>query len=92
MKEALSIPHIKLVNQLTGRDEVLEKMKSQGVFCGIHYPVPVHLQQAIKTDKSESYANAELCAEQELSLPMFPELSEVQMDYVIESLTKSLIM
>jgi len=74
------------------RDEVLEKMKSQGVFCGIHYPVPVHMQQAIKTDKSESYANAELCAEQELSLPMFPELSEVQMDYVIESLTKSLIM
>jgi dTDP-4-amino-4,6-dideoxygalactose transaminase len=66
------------------RDWVLQTLASRGVACGIHYPVPVHLQEAYSSlgYARGSFPVAERCADEFLSLPMFPELTPEQIDYV----------
>ena len=72
------------------RDEVMRQLEAQGIGCGVHYPVPVHLQQAYASlgYQAGAFPVAEQIAGEFLSLPMFPELSEAQIDYVIEAVTE----
>ena len=74
------------------RDGVLERMSARGVNCGIHYPVPIHLQKAygFLGLGSGSYPVAERCAEEFLSLPMYPELTAEQIEFVVNALKESL--
>ena len=64
----------------------------QGISCGIHYPVPIHLQEAYRGLglSRGSFPVAERCAEEFLSLPMFPELTPGQVAYVVGKLKLSL--
>lgn len=66
------------------RDAILQAMGERGVACGIHYPVPVHLQEAYRSlgRGRGSFPVAERCADEFLSLPMFPELTAEQVEYV----------
>ncbi len=66
------------------RDEVLAELGRRGVSCGIHYPVPVHLQGAYQHLGlgRGSFPIAERCADEFLSLPMYPELTPEQVEYV----------
>ncbi len=66
------------------RDELKSHLLKNGIQTGIHYPVPVHLQQSYKRVpfRSGKLLNTELAAEQELSLPMFPELSGSEIDLI----------
>ena len=66
------------------RDELLQALAARGVSCGIHYPVPVHLQEAYSSlgYSRGSFPIAERCADEFLSLPMFPELTPEQIEYV----------
>ena len=66
------------------RDRILQAMAGRGIACGIHYPVPVHLQEAYRFlgYTKGSFPVAEQCAEEFLSLPMFPELSADQIQAV----------
>jgi dTDP-4-amino-4,6-dideoxygalactose transaminase len=70
------------------RDAVLAAMGEAGVACGIHYPVPVHLQEAYAFlgYRPGSFPVAEQCAREFLSLPMYPELTEEQIRYVAAQL------
>jgi len=76
------------VVRLNNRDEVIEKLKEKEIFCGIHYPIPVHLTEAYSylgygqgsLPITEKYAN------QILSLPMHPSLTEEQINYVCAEL------
>jgi dTDP-4-amino-4,6-dideoxygalactose transaminase len=70
--------------RVQGRDSVLQTLAGRGVSCGIHYPVPVHLQEAYGSlgYARGSFPVAERCADEFLSLPMFPELTPEQVDYV----------
>ena len=70
------------------RDQVLQLMAQRGVNCAIHYPVPIHLQEAYAFLglKSGAYPVAERCAGEFLSLPMYPELSETQIQKVANEL------
>jgi dTDP-4-amino-4,6-dideoxygalactose transaminase len=74
------------------RDGVMERMKIRGVNCGIHYPVPIHLQKAygFLGLPPGSYPVAERCAEEFLSLPMYPELTAEQIEFVVNALKESL--
>jgi dTDP-4-amino-4,6-dideoxygalactose transaminase len=68
------------------RDRVLQQLGERGVHCGIHYPVPLHLQDAyagLGLGKG-AFPVSERCATEELSLPMFPELTDEQIQYVVE--------
>jgi dTDP-4-amino-4,6-dideoxygalactose transaminase len=72
------------------RDEVMAALANEGVGCGVHYPIPVHLQEAYA---SLGYGRgscpvAEQCADEFLSLPMYPELTPSQRELVVESVKR----
>jgi dTDP-4-amino-4,6-dideoxygalactose transaminase len=66
------------------RDRILTGLQEHGIGCGIHYPIPVHLQQAYASlgHARGAFPVAERCAAEFLSLPMFPELTEEQITAV----------
>jgi dTDP-4-amino-4,6-dideoxygalactose transaminase len=74
------------------RDKVLQRMTARGVNCGVHYPVPIHLQKAYSFLglKPGSFPIAERCAKEFLSLPMYPELRPDQIQTVVQALKESL--
>jgi len=74
--------------RVQNRNQVLQSMADKGIGCAIHYPIPVHLQEAYRflgLGKG-SFPVAEICAEEFLSLPMFPELSNAQIHAVADEL------
>ena len=66
------------------RDTMLHELGRQGIGCGIHYPKPVHLQEAYSCQGTfiGDFPIAESAAGEFISLPMFPELSAEQISYV----------
>ncbi len=70
------------------RDRVLRELGLRGIGCGIHYPVPLHLQAAYRHlgYQPGAFPVAEQCAAELLSLPMFPELTEDQVECVAAAL------
>jgi len=66
---------------------LLEHLHSRGIGAGIHYPVPLHLQPAYKSLGlgKGSFPEAERQAARILSLPMFPELKDEQIKYVVDA-------
>jgi dTDP-4-amino-4,6-dideoxygalactose transaminase len=70
------------------RDELIKNLSGSGIYCGVHYPVPVHLTSAYRhlgLDKG-SFPVAEKAADHLVSLPMFAELSKGQIDYVADQI------
>jgi dTDP-4-amino-4,6-dideoxygalactose transaminase len=70
------------------RDALIEALAQVGIHCGIHYPIPVHLQEAYRSlglDRG-AFPVAEQCADEFISLPMFPELSPAQVEAVAREL------
>ena len=76
------------VIQVNDRDEVARALKKKGISTGLHYPIPLHLQNAYAHLKipEGSFPIAESYCKKLLSLPMFPELSEEQISYVCKKL------
>ena len=74
------------------REQIQEKLGNLGIQTGIHYPIPCHLQPAYKFlgYKEGDFPQAEILAKQILSLPMFPGLSENQVQFTCECLEKSI--
>ncbi len=70
------------------RDELLASLRQQGIETGIHYPLPLHLQPACRSLGlgPGSYPVAEAAAQQVLSLPLFPEMTEEQQERVAAAL------
>jgi dTDP-4-amino-4,6-dideoxygalactose transaminase len=66
------------------RDAFHKALLAKGIHTGIHYPVPVHLQPAFADlgYKSGDFPIAEKAAAEVLSLPMYAELSEAELDSV----------
>ena len=74
--------------RVKGRDQVLSAMADRGISCAIHYPVPIHLQDAYRGlgYRQGDFPVAERCAREFLSLPMFPELTGEQIRFVAAGL------
>jgi dTDP-4-amino-4,6-dideoxygalactose transaminase len=67
------------------RDELLAHLCERGIGAGIHYPIPCHLQAAVGGDQSPpSLPHAERIGAHVLSLPLYPEMSEAQVDEVVD--------
>lgn len=65
------------------RNELKKFLEGEGISCGIHYPVPIHKQKAFKKMyEGHVFPIAEKLSEQMLSLPIFPEMSNEQVEYV----------
>jgi dTDP-4-amino-4,6-dideoxygalactose transaminase len=66
------------------RDVLQGYLSSQGISTGIHYPIPIHLQEAMRDlgYMKGDFPVTERCAQEILSLPMFPELTDEQIERV----------
>lgn len=95
-KEAVAVPreagyaehvyHLYVV-RVPQRDELLAYLRAQGIGAGIHYPVPCHLQPALRGlgyRKGDLPATEQAAAEV-LSLPIYPELTAEQRERVVEA-------
>jgi dTDP-4-amino-4,6-dideoxygalactose transaminase len=69
------------------RDMMLAHLKSQGIAAGVHYPIPLHWQPAyLKQGYGDvSLPITERVASEVVSLPMYPELSDEQIAYVVQA-------
>ncbi len=85
------IYHIYAV-RVAGRDALIPRLAARGISTGIHYPVPVHLQQAYAAlgHRRGDFPVSEACADTFLSLPMYPELSDDQIEAVAAALRAEL--
>jgi dTDP-4-amino-4,6-dideoxygalactose transaminase len=74
--------------RVKNRDAIMQALGEKGISCAIHYPIPVHLQEAYQFlgHKEGSFPVAERCAEEFLSLPMYPELTKGQIHAVAQEL------
>ena len=70
------------------RDALAQWLKKQGIETGIHYPLPLHLQPAYQhlNYQKGDFPIAEQVADEVLSLPMFPELTESQIEEVVAAI------
>ncbi len=86
-KHVRAVYHLFVV-RLQERDALREHLKSRGISAGIHYPIPLHLQPAYRDlgHKEGDFPIAEECARQVLSLPMYPELTQAQMEEVARAI------
>ncbi len=66
------------------RDELADYLKNSGVAVGLHYPIPLHLQKCFDYlgYKRGDFPVTEKLADSCLSLPMYPELSDKQIEFV----------
>src|SRR5437660_3505308 len=73
------------------RDEVMWRLQQKGIQCGVHYPVPIHLQKAYRSLGYEAgrFPVSEGTALEFISLPMFPELTSAQIGMVALGLTEA---
>lgn len=71
------------------RDALIAYLHNKNIYCGIHYPVPVHLTEAYRHlgHAQGSFAVAEKCSQEIVSLPMFPELTNEQLEYVANNIS-----
>ena len=72
------------------RDKLREELRSKDIATGIHYPIPLHLQAAYKYLGYEygDFPVTEECSQEILSLPMFTELSEDQIEEIVKLIKK----
>lgn len=103
-QQGITNPHIKMQAQpafadavyhlfvitTDNRDDLMQYLQQNQVFPGLHYPVPCHLQKAYTHlgYKQGDFPNSEYLASHCLSLPMFAELSNVEVEKVIEVLNQ----
>lgn len=83
MNYAKHVYHLYVV-QSFNRDELQKKLTEKGIGTGLHYPIPLHLQNCFKHlgYKKGDFMQTERLSERCLSLPIFPEMTEEQILYV----------
>jgi dTDP-4-amino-4,6-dideoxygalactose transaminase len=72
------------VLRTTDREGLMAHLKAAGIGTGIHYPIPLHMQRAYEAlgYKTGSLPVAEKVAREIVSMPMFPQLTAEQQNYV----------
>jgi dTDP-4-amino-4,6-dideoxygalactose transaminase len=69
----------------SSREAVMRKLASEGIATGIHYPIPVHLQEAYPgLGGPGSFPISEQASEEVLSIPIYPELSEGMQGRIVD--------
>lgn len=74
------------VIKINNRDELYQRLKENGIATSVHF-IPVHKHPYYKKNffyKEENYPVANQVFEQSLSLPIYPDLEQEQIDYVVE--------
>ena len=77
------------VTRTAGRTEIQGRLKAEGIGTGVHYPMPVHLQPAYRDRIALGHAGCpqtERAADEILSLPMYPELTDAEVETICAAL------
>lgn len=84
----MSVYHLFVIRS-PHRDALQKHLNDRGIQTGIHYPIPLHLLPAMKDFgwKRGDFPVAEKLADDILSLPMFPEMTEAQAEEVCGAIT-----
>ncbi len=79
------------VIRVPNRDEVLTKIKEANIGCEIYYPVPLHLQKCFEYlgYKKGDFPESEKAADETLALPIYPELTDEQKQYVADTVIEA---
>ncbi len=78
------------VIKIDNRDEIIEKLKEQGIGCSVHF-IPIHKHPYYKDRykyKNEDYPVANKVFEKSLSLPIYPDMSDDEISYVIKKVNE----
>jgi len=77
------------VIRIPRRDELMTRLQSAGIGCAVYYPVPLHLQKCFADlgYRQGQLPNAEAAARDSLAIPMYPEMTEAQIDRVVDAVT-----
>jgi len=80
------------VIRIKNRKKIQTKLKKSGISTGMHYPLPLHIQPAYKYlgYKKGDFPNAEKASNEILSLPIYPELTEKQIKFIVNTIRKNL--
>ena len=75
------------------RDSIMNHLKEKGIDSRIFYPLPLHLQPCFLSlgYKENDFPESEKAAKELFSLPVYPELTREQMDYVIDSVKEGIV-
>jgi dTDP-4-amino-4,6-dideoxygalactose transaminase len=81
-----SVHHL-FVIESDRRDELCQGLADAGILTGIHYPIPLHLQSAFAgLAEAGSLPVTEAAAQRIVSLPLFPEMREAEVDLVVRAI------
>jgi dTDP-4-amino-4,6-dideoxygalactose transaminase len=72
------------------RDELMAYLKKEGIECGIHYPIPLHLQPAYASlgFRKGQFPVSEQLAQEIISIPIYPEMTSKQHQYIVDHIKK----
>ena len=89
MSYAKHVYHLYVI-QTKKRNELQKYLNDFEIATGLHYPVPLHLQNCFKELGYEKgdFPNTEELSDNCLSLPIFPEMTDDQISYVSEKIIK----
>lgn len=84
-----SVYHLYVI-MVEDRDDLQGYLSGKGIATGLHYPLPLHMQKAYKHlgYTEGDFPIAERSAKRLLSLPMFPELTRDQIEYVADAISQ----
>lgn len=70
------------------RDELVAHLNSNGVPCGVYYPIPLHQQKAYSNDRYNEvdFTITNQLSKQVFSLPMHTELEDEQIEYIVDTI------
>jgi len=73
--------------QVEDREAIIEKLKEKDIPTAVHYPIPLHLQEAFSYlgYHEGDFPISESISKRIMSLPMSPYLSEIQQDYIVKA-------
>ena len=74
--------------RIENRDELEQHLTEHGVGTALYYPLPLHLQECYRDlgGREGDHPESEGAARETISIPVYPELSEEQQEYVIEQI------
>ena len=86
-KENFNVYHMYII-QTENRDELTKKLDEAGISYGVYYPVPLHLQKVYKNlgYKEGDLPNAEYLSKRTLAIPVDPELTKEEREYIVNFL------